>query len=197
MRICHCGSFSLCAVAFSARGSALLAPWVTRRPCLLFVLFPPKKKIQSKHFTAQRVRVRCRAVPYRLRAVPCRAVPYRLRAARGRRGSPEGGGCPGPGGATVRSEFALMLQSQFKVSAIGLQQLCMPSVPGRVCARTLQAVQWAMKRAFGPCAFPTQLLWVLFWAPACMVQSTGCAELQAVPVGGRGHRAPFSELLLC
>lgn len=82
MRICHCGSFSLCAVAFSARGSALLAPWVTRRPCLLFVLFPPKKKIQSKHFTAQRVRVRCRAVPYRLcavpyrlRAVPCRAIP--------------------------------------------------------------------------------------------------------------------------
>lgn len=75
MRICHCGSFSLCAVAFSARGSALLAPWVTRRPCLLFVLFPPKKKIQSKHLTAQRVRVRCRAVPYRLCAVPCRAIP--------------------------------------------------------------------------------------------------------------------------
>lgn len=48
-----------------------------------------------------------------------------------------------------------------------------------------------MKRAFGPCAFPTQLLWVLFWAPACMVQSTGCAELQAVPVGGQRAQGPI------
>lgn len=108
----------------------------------------------------------------------------------------EGGRYPRPIGAAAVGGFALTLQTQFKVSAVGLQRLRMPSVPGRVCARSYGLYSGCEMGFWAGCFSHSAFLGVVSGSHVFGAEHR-VAEPSAAPVGGRGRGAPSSVLLLC